>query len=76
MTSNRRASPRGAHWLVKNVVGVPQNAVANTSRVLGAEFPRRSTLYFRARSSGVEHTLDKRGVVGSKPTGPTSFVGP
>ena len=86
---NRRASPRGAHWLVKDRE-VPQRRRREYRRGSGAEIPRMRTrpkrsrsnarkwlrhaaeTVFWARSSGVEHTLDKRGVGGSSPPRPTT----
>ena len=58
---------QGAHWLAKFLMlssQVPLRVIP--SRPVGR--------IQRARSSGVEHTLDKRGVGGSKPPGPNLDV--
>ena len=55
-----------------------RSSVESPPRILSRSWRGKSTQInpiFWARSSGVEHTLDKRGVGGSKPPGPTSFPG-
>src|ERR1700690_1010904 len=52
---------QGAHWLAKIL------QTASCRRVVRR--PAGRQVQRRARSSGVEHTLDKRGVGGSKPPG-------